>query len=150
MDKDKALIVLKNILERNKNGVGGHKMGELVLIKKYQEYGILLSIKGEEFTGRSVKPIFKSPVEYKASPDHKHNTCVVLTIMKDDNYGDDYYGFRVRYVSSKELQELEEPEKEFKTAESLSDLERHCKEECFMECSKECSLWKYSNTRKKP
>lgn len=144
MNKDKALIVLKNILERNKEGVGGHRMGELVLIKKYQEYGILLSIKGGEFTGRSVKPLFKSPVEFKASPSDQHGTCVVLTIKKDEELGSDYYGFRVRYISSKELQKLEEPEKEFKTAESLSDLERHCKEECFMECSKDCSLWKYS------
>ena len=62
--------------------------------------------------------------------------------------GDNYYGFRVRYVSSKELIKLVEPDKEFKTEKSLSDLERHCKEECFMQCSEECSLWKYSTSGK--
>lgn len=148
MDKDKALIVLKNILTKNKEGVGGHRMGELVMIKKYKEYGILLSIKGGEFLGDRVKPLIKSPVEFKASPSDKHNTCVVLTIMAKPEIGKDYYGFRVRYVSSKELQKLEEPEKEFKTKESLSALEIHCREECFMECSKDCSLWKFRTSVK--
>ena len=147
MDKDKAVLALKNLLQQNKKGVGGHEMGEIVLIKKYNEYGILLSIKGSEFCEDNIKPISVSPVEFKASPSNKNNTCVVLTIMKQEP-GENYYGFRVRYVSSKELIKLVEPDKEFKTEKNLSDLERHCKEECFMLCSEECSLWKYSTSGK--
>ena len=130
------------------------KPGDLVLDQKNNEYGIVLGIKPDDIYGKgSLKQILKDSITTKrqviqyvkdnldTSPNR--GTYLLLTMQKADG---DNYTFRIRYTNYRFIEKI--PENDiFEAPESLTDLERHCTEQCIMDCYSECSLWKYRKTK---
>lgn len=136
MEKDKQVNVLKGVLglsERGVKGKDGRKIypRDIVTDTKNKELGIMLGVKpmieNKAIRGRVIANIPTSAEE---------QTAVLLTIQETVT---DRPGLRIRYTSSKFLEKLGEDEE----PASLTDLQQHCENECFLECSQECSLWKY-------
>ncbi len=136
MEKNKQVNVLKGVLglsERGVNGKDGRKIypGDIVTDIKNNELGIMLGVKPmiENKTIRG-KVIANIPTSEEAQ------TAVLLTIQETVI---DSPELRIRYTNSRFLEKLGENEE----PTSLTDLQQHCENECFLECSQECSLWKY-------
>ena len=78
----------------------------------------------------------------------KNNTYLLVTIPNNKENSEEeskiYYSqlnnqFRIRYVNKANILPIEvEPERR-----SLDDLGKFCNEQCIMECSESCVLWKY-------
>lgn len=85
----------------------------------------------------------------------KNNTYLLVTIPNNKENSEEgskiYYSqlnnlnsqFRIRYVNKANILPIEvEPERR-----SLDDLGKFCNEQCIMECSESCVLWKYKKKR---
>lgn len=82
----------------------------------------------------------------------KNNTYLLVTIPNNKENSEEeskiYYSqlnnqFRIRYVNKTNILPIEvEPERR-----SLDDLGKFCNEQCIMECSESCVLWKYKKKR---
>lgn len=146
LDKEKQIAALKGTRVLSRRGVKGKKeeklmMGDLVYDEKNAEYGILLGIKpmieaGEGVINFIANKAIQEKINLQTFPEH--HTCIIMTISLDKNIG--RQTARIRYTNSKYLKRIEEIHEEVQT---LTDLDCHCQNECFLECSPECSLWKY-------
>lgn len=131
------LKVLKGVRVLSKRGVLGKgdiklSIGDLVYDEKNKEYGILLSVKPEIDSTIRFSIFDKIPLQTFPTS----HTCVILTYSKGDNNT-----VRVRYTNSRQLTRIEGETRP-------NDIDKHCQEECIMECSKDCSLWKYRTSVK--
>lgn len=82
----------------------------------------------------------------------KNNTYLLVTIPNNKgnseeeskiSYSQLNNQFRIRYVNKANILPIEvEPERR-----SLDDLGKFCNEQCIMECSESCVLWKYKKKR---
>ena len=146
LTKEKQIAILKGTRVLSRRGVKGKKeeklmMGDLVYDEKNSEYGILLGIKpmieaGEGMANFVAQKSGLDKINLQTFPESY--TCIIMTISKDEKIG--RQTARIRYTNSKYLKRIEEIHEEVQT---LTDLECHCQNECFMECNQECSLWKY-------
>ena len=151
MEEDKKSLyikVLKGIRAKSRETLLGKsdlilKTGDIVFDEVNNEYGIILGIKpiasGEWLLDRMVEAANFDNINFSKFPDK--NTCILLTLWENKETG--MVESRVRYTNSRYLSRIE---KDLKDSQ-ITDLDFHCQNECFMECSKECSLWKY---RSKP
>ena len=143
MEKEKQIAILKGtrvLSQRGVKGKGDIKLmcGDLVYDEKNKEYGILLGIK-PMIAGNSnflAKKSVLDKIPIQTFPEAQ--TCIVMTISKEDKMG--FWQSRIRYTASGYLKRVEDVHEEEQTT---TDLETHCKYECFLECNPECSLWKY-------
>ena len=148
METEKQIAVLKGTRALSRRGVKGKKdtklmCGDLVYDEKNKEYGILLGIKpfiegGDHFIEEIVRKSTLDKIPLTSFPDPQ--TCILMTISKDEKLGT--WTARIRYTKSGYLSRVEEVHEK---AQTLTDLEIHCKYECFLECNPECSLWKYKS-----
>lgn len=151
LSKEKQEAILKGTRVLSRRGVKGKKdvklmMGDLVYDEKNAEYGILLGVKpiiecGEGMINHIAQKSNLDKIPLTSFPEY--HTCIVMTLSKDQKIG--MWTARIRYTSSKYLSRTEEIHEEVQT---LSDLDCHCQNECFLECSPECSLWKYKTSGK--
>ena len=145
LTKEKQIAILKGTRVLSRRGVKGKKeeklmMGDLVYDEKNAEYGILLGVKpmieaGEGVTNFVANKAIQEKINLQTFPEY--HICIIMTLSKNQ-----IWGARIRYTNSKYLKRIEEIHKEVQT---LTDLDCHCQNECFLECSPECSLWKYKN-----
>lgn len=147
LTKEKQIAILKGTRVLSRRGVKGKReerlmVGDLVYDEKNAEYGILLGIKpiiDEDGEGRMINMLTQKSnfdkIPLTGFPES--HVCIVQTISKDEKLCPIA---RIRYTNSKYLKRIEEIHEEVQT---LSDLDCHCQNECFLECSPECSLWKY-------
>lgn len=152
LDKEKQIAILKGTRVLSRRGVKGKKeeklmVGDLVYDEKNAEYGILLGIKpmieaGEGMINMLAQKSGLDKINLQTFPES--HTCIIMTISKDEKIG--YQTARIRYTNSKYLKRIEEIHEEVQT---LTDLDCHCQNECFLECSPECSLWKYKTSGSK-
>lgn len=151
LTKEKQIEILKGTRVLSRRGVKGKKdeklmVGDLVYDEKNAEYGILLGIRpiivGEGMINHLAQKATFDKIPLTGFPES--HTCIVQTISKDEKIGCPIA--RVRYTNSRYLSRIEEIHKEVQT---LTDLECHCQNECFLECSPECSLWKYKTSSSK-
>ena len=150
LTKEKQIEILKGTRVLSRRGMKGKKdeklmVGDLVYDEKNAEYGILLGIKpvivGEGMINMLAQKSTLDKIPLSSFPES--HTCIVQTISKDEKIGCPIA--RIRYTSSKYLSRIEEIHEEVQT---LTDLDCHCQNECFLECSPECSLWKYKTSGK--
>ena len=151
LTKEKQIAILKGTRVLSRRGVKGEKeeklmVGDLVYDEKNAEYGILLGIKpiieaGEGMINMLAQKSTLDKIPLTGFPES--HTCIVQTISKDEKIGCPIA--RIRYTKSSYLKRIEEIHEEVQT---LSDLDCHCQNECFLECSPECSLWKYKTSGK--
>ena len=147
LTKEKQIEILKGTRVLSRRGVRGKKedklmVGDLVYDEKNAEYGILLGIKPIIEAGEGMINMLAQKSNFAKIPligFPESHTCIVQTISKDEKIGSRPIA-RIRYTNSKYLKRIEEIHEEVQT---LSDLDCHCQNECFLECSPECSLWKY-------
>ena len=152
LTKEKQIAILKGTRVLSRRGVKGKKeeklmVGDLVYDEKNAEYGILLGIKpiigaGEGMINMLAQKSTFDKIPLTGFPES--HTCIVMTLSKDERIG--AWTARIRYTSSKYLSRTEEIHEEVQT---LTDLDTHCQNECFLECSPECSLWKYKTSGSK-
>jgi hypothetical protein len=138
--------VLKGVRVLSRRGVKGKgdvklMMGDLVYDEKNNENGILLAVKppievGKYMENNVAEKSMLANIPIQTFPEA--NTCTIMTLSKDPKTGENM--LRVRYTASKYLKRIEEVHEEVQT---LTDLDNHCQNECFLECNPECSLWKY-------
>ena len=146
LSKEKQIAILKGTRVLARRGVKGKKeeklmVGDLVYDEKNAEYGILLGIKpmieaGTSYTEAIARKSALDKIPLTGFPES--HTCIVMTISKDEKIG--CPTARIRYTKSSYLSRIEEVHEEVQT---LTDLDCHCQNECFMACTSECSLWKY-------
>ena len=146
LSKEKQIAILKGTRVLSRRGVKGKKeeklmVGDLVYDEKNAEYGILLGIKpmieaGTSYTESIARKSVFDKIPLIGFPESR--ICIVMTISKDEKLG--CPSARIRYTESSYLSRIEEVHEEVQT---LTDLDCHCQNECFMECTSECSLWKY-------
>ena len=147
LTKEKQIEILKGTRVLSRRGVRGKKeeklmVGDLVYDEKNAEYGILLGIKPNIEAGEGMINMLAQKSNFDKIPltgFPESHTCIVQTISKDEKIGSRPIA-RIRYTNSKYLKRIEEIHEEVQT---LSDLDCHCQNEFFLECSPECSLWKY-------
>ena len=147
LTKEKQIEILKGTRVLSRRGVKGKKeeklmVGDLVYDEKNAEYGILLGIKPNIEAGEGMINMLAQKSNFDKIPltgFPESHTCIVQTISKDEKIGSRPIA-RIRYTNSKYLKRMEEIHEEVQT---LSDLDCHCQNECFLESSPECSLWKY-------
>lgn len=131
-DSDKVIQILKNLkLVRDvvcqKKKLSDFSFGEIVLDLKNKEVGIVIGpfVRDKEQLGKSYFSNDSSKLLY-----------LIVTHSEDS--------FRVRYVRGSFLKSLNlEVDKNL----SINDLQYHCESQCIMECSSDCSLWKYSKKK---
>ncbi len=138
--------ILKGVRVLSRRGVKGKgdvklMMGDLVYDEKNNENGILLAVKpliesGKYMENNVAQKSMLANIPIQTFPEA--NTCTIMTFSKNPNTGQNM--LRVRYTASKYLKRIEEVHEE---AQTLTDLDNHCQNECFLECNPECSLWKY-------
>jgi len=133
---------LLSILESFKNictkkiEINGEKYeyGDFVHDSKNNEYGIFLGIKPIDFRNNP------KLLDYQIEDMVKHPRMaisIILTLSLDEDDKDNYKT-RIRYTNIKFIKKLISDNRK-----SITDLEKYCKDICFMDCSKECPLWKY-------
>lgn len=143
--KEKLVKALKGIRVESRRSLVGKgesviKVGDIVWSEKNKEYGIVLGVKpietGEYLLEKMEKKSMFDGIKFSRFPEK--DCCILLTLSQDTHPG--LYEARVRYTGSQYLEKAEVVSEE---VETLSDLNQHCQNECFMECSEDCSLWKY-------
>lgn len=127
--------------------------GSLVLDTKDQELGFVIG--PLDVWGRNNHPSLNQRII--TGRRSINNTYLLVTIPnnKENSEGGSkiYYSqpqlnnlnsqFRIRYVNKANILPIEvEPERR-----SLDDLGKFCNEQCIMECSESCVLWKYKKKR---
>ena len=129
-----VLMMFKNICTK-KIEIGGEKYeyGDFVYDTKNNEYGIFLGIKPVDIRNHpesldaQIENLVKKP---------GNSTSMILTLSKDENNS---YITRIRYTNSRFLSKVMSDKK----VDTTTDLDKYCKNICFMDCSKDCPLWKY-------
>ena len=161
---DVIVDVLRAIRKINLRKFGKESLGvgDIVFDKKNSEYGIIISchpgsIPDEQTLKSLLGENNKIEIAYYASEESRPSsynslgTLILLTITTSDGSRGIKVGspmFRIRYTNVKYIEKISlSGDEDFKTADSLSDLENHCKNECFLDCSEECSLWKYKSKK---
>lgn len=155
-NKVDAISILRAVTKLNSYGIGEFNIGDIVLDKLNQEYGIIISLKPvpirDEMTLKKFRNIANKPeIAYYADNElrtgiDKSGIFVLLTLSKapsDNNFCEKGTPiFRVRYVGSRNIEKIQIPDNK-KNTSTDSDLEYHCQNECLLKCTKECSLWKF-------
>ena len=159
---DVIINILRAVKKLSSYGIGEFNVGDIVLDKVNNEYGIVLSIKpnpiySEIFLKDLLKVNDRVEIAYYASNESRPNvdktgTLVLLTLTESngERVEKGTPDFRVRYTNTRNLKKINTfSDKILKTSTGVSDLENHCQNECFLDCSEECSLWKYKKGTKK-
>ena len=129
-----VLMMFKNICTK-KIEIGGEKYeyGDFVYDTKNNEYGIFLGIKPVDI-GNHPESLDDQMEKLVKKPGS--STLMILTLSKDENNS---YITRIRYTNSRFLSKVMSDKK----VDTITDLDKYCKNICFMDCSKDCPLWKY-------
>lgn len=150
ISQEDQINLLKGAQVVSKGGVIGKNNqvlfpGDLVYDEKNKEVGMLLGIKPLiDGDASLIKKFIDKSHQITLLNKPEKTTCILLTISYDSEFG--VHKTRIRYTKSSYLKKLGDTKS--KSGDSVSDLDIHCQYECFMECSEECSLWKYKRTNK--
>ena len=134
-DLKKLLRLVKLIVTRKDNPL---KLGEIVFDGRDKEFGVVICEKPDG------NMLYASGLK-----DHKkilYRNYLVLTLTESED-GD--LNFRVRYLNSGMITRLDAgmgigEQVVGNTLQSMTDLEEFCTTQCLLDCSEECSLWKYT------
>ncbi|MBP3732256.1 MAG: hypothetical protein J6I84_03335 [Bacilli bacterium] len=132
------------------------KPGDIVFDQKNNEYGIVLGKKPSDVYGtHNLEKIIEKSltnrkvIQYVDGFDDKKDsgTYLLLTMQPSPDDLENTYTFRIRYTNYRFIELIKGPKHEDHTT-SITDLDRFCTEQCLMDCSEDCALWKYK--RKSP
>ena len=129
------------------------KYGDLIYDSKNSEYGIFLGIKPLNIGDNPIrlntqlenlvrKP--KKSIGIFLTLSIKNDQDDLPPIIAEESTDSDstYYISRVRYTELSSIKKITRSSDKFN---SMGDLDRYCKKVCFMDCSKDCPLWKYGH-----
>ena len=137
--KETIIKILRKLsIENNSKSFGQFKQGDVVFEKSHNEVGIVLSYKpGTIIDQKDIDKLENNDIV--PSLKTQYNYIVLLVISPNELAG---FDFRVRYAKLCNLVSIGDGF-EFPKLSDNEDLRNHCTSECLLECSEECSLWKY-------
>lgn len=117
-----------------RKGLTSFEFGDLVIDVKNNELGFVIG----PFAFDPVNVPKNLELDLRQVNDNRRSYLIVTLSKKEDKNKRE---FRCRYVMGKFLKpiNIEARISEFWN----NDLETHCQSQCFLECSSDCSLWKY-------
>jgi hypothetical protein len=136
MDKNQQIEILKKIAEETLKVQKDKqiKPGDIVEDYKNCELGIYLGTKPkkdpESFVKRQV---------IKHTEEQGEIVYYVLLTLSKDPAG--HLITRIRYTNQKYVAKIMNPPEQL--YDRLSDIKDHCENQCFIECSEECSLYRW-------
>lgn len=128
------------------------RVGDLVKDKRKGIIGIIIGFKPDGALGSEglenagvnarIKVNFNASETTEGTLLGKSPIAILQTLEQPATDGIfEYLEFRIRYVSEKHLIRLEPDTGRYN--EGLTLLKEHCSNECILECSPDCSLYKY-------
>lgn len=132
------------------------RSGELVIDTKNEEVGYVVGkfcgyqYNQTERPGKKIAPTLGKPGEIDP-------VMLVVTLKKDQEVRDgiDFFGmagttesllYRIRYTKRSLLKPLRIESDNF-AGTSVTDLDDFCNQQCLMDCSEDCKLWKYKKKK---
>lgn len=97
----------------------------------------------ENYLGRLVWDIKNKEYGFIVGPFERQNETSDRVLLITRWKAEDGEGFRVRYTRPRDLRYLKDDLARISTAQQ--DLTAFCNEQCIMECSEQCALFKYKN-----